>query len=300
MSSAPLVSIVLPTYDRLPYLRGAVGSVLAQTYARWELIVVDDGSADGTADWVRGIGDERVRLLARPHRGRIPVLRNEGVREARGEYVAFLDSDDAWRADKLGLQVAAHRAHPDVRWSYSGRTVVDAAGRVIPDERLAPWRPVSGRIARRLLVHEAMVALPSVLAERALLEEAGGFDESLPFSTDYDLWLRLALRAECLALPEPLVRIRLHPAQSTRDRPEVNESFIRVYRKYAGLDPDPAVRRVCRRQQGFYAMHVSRQRQRLGQRGAALRAALYALSRRPLWRPAWHALAAALLKPAAG
>ncbi|HEX5725428.1 MAG TPA: glycosyltransferase [Longimicrobiaceae bacterium] len=291
MEPAPLVSIVLITHDRLAYLREAVASVLAQTLAAWELIVLDDGSTDGSAEWVRSLADGRVRLEARPHRGRVAALRNEGVRLARGRWVAFLDSDDAWREDKLAAQVAAHRARPEVRWSYTGRTVVDAAGAVIPDARLAPFRPLAGWISRELLVHEAKVSLPTVMAERALLEEAGGFDESLPYATDYDLWLRLAVRAECLVLPEPLTRIRVHPASFTHDRPAVNASFVAVYRKFARANPAPEVRRTCRRQEAFYAVHLARQRFRRGERLAGVRAVAFALARRPFYRPAWEVLA---------
>ena len=108
MEREPLVSIVVPTYNRLAYLRQAVQSVFDQTYRQWELIVVDDGSTDGTAAYVASLGG-RVRALTLPRRGGAARARNAGVGAARGAYVAFLDSDDLWLPEKLAIQMAGLR-----------------------------------------------------------------------------------------------------------------------------------------------------------------------------------------------
>src|SRR2546421_610268 len=102
------VSVILPTYDRLPLLREAVESVRAQTWADWELVVIDDGSTDGTAEYLTELAsvDPRVRVLRRPHRGNPARLRNEAVAASTGEYVAFQDSDDVWEPEKLARQLA--------------------------------------------------------------------------------------------------------------------------------------------------------------------------------------------------
>jgi len=167
---------------------------------------------------------------------------------------------------------------------------MDGSGAPVPDAGYRPWHPHEGWIARRLLVHEAMVAVPSVLAERDLVMDAGGLDETLPFCADYDLELRLAVRAECVVVSEPLVRVRLHPGSRTRGRVEVNESFIRVYQAFAKADGTPEVRRVCRRQQAHYALWVARQRLARGERWKALRALLFILRLRPLDRGLWRAV----------
>src|SRR5215207_7618232 len=293
----PTVSIILPTYDRLALLREAVDSVRAQTFGGWELIVVDDGSEDGTAEYLEALAREepRVHAVRLPHTGRPARARNEGIARARGRWVAFLDSDDAWRADKLEKHLAAHRDHPSARWSYSGRAIMDRSGAPLPDERFRPWRPHSGRIAPLLLTHEAMAAMPSLVAERALLAEIGGFDETLPFSEDYDLELRLAARAECIAVAEPLVRVRVHEGSFTRGRVEVNESFIRVYRKFAAADGGAEVRRICRRQQAFYAVWVARGRWARGEWGRALRAVLFSMRMDPRSAAPWRLLARGLV-----
>ncbi|HYR10581.1 MAG TPA: glycosyltransferase [Longimicrobium sp.] len=285
----PTVSIVLPTYNRLALLREAVDSVRAQTFGDWELIVADDGSDDGTGEYLDALAgeDPRIVVIQLPHTANLPRIRNAAIDRARGEWVAFLDSDDAWRADKLQAHLDAHRANPSARWSYSGRSIMDAAGATLPDAHFAPWRPHSGHIARLLLTHEAMVAFPSVVVERSLLQDVGGMDEGLVFSTDYDLELRLAARAECVCIPEPLVRVRVHPASTTRGRVEVNESFIRVYAKFARADGSPDVRRICRRQQAYYARWVVRYRVAARQPVAALRAALHSLRMDPVSTVRW-------------
>jgi glycosyltransferase involved in cell wall biosynthesis len=289
----PTVSIILPTYNRLALLREAVDSVRAQTFGDWELIVADDGSDDGTAAYLDALAreDPRIVIVSLPHTADLPRIRNAAIARARGEWVAFLDSDDAWRADKLQAHLDAHRANPSARWSYSGRSIMDAAGETLPDARFAAWRPHSGYIARLLLTHEAMVAFPTVVVQRALLAEVGGMDESLVFSTDYDLELRLAARAECICIPEPLVRVRVHAGSTTRRRVEVNESFIRVYARFAAADGSPDVRRICRRQQAFYARWVARYRIAAREPIPTLRAVLFSLRMDPVATVRWLASA---------
>ena len=290
MRAAPVVSIVLPTYDRLPYLREAVASVFAQSFTDWELLLVDDGSTDGTVEWARGLGDPRVRVTALPHSGALSALRNHGIRKAAGRYVAFLDSDDAWHPAKLERQLAAMR-DAGARWSYTGYTAIDAVGQGIPAESLPPWRPLGGWILEPLLRLDASVAVPAVVVETDLLREVGGFSEGERFSEHYDLWWRLAERAEYLALAEPLAIIRLHRSTTWRD-PAVEESWLRIYARFAR--GNPRWRRVCAEQRAFFAAKLARRRRGRGERGAALRAALLALRLRPRREAGWTELFRAL------
>ena len=243
----PTVSIVLPTYNRLPLLQQAVASVLAQSFRAWELIIVDDGSEDGTTDWVRTLTDPRIRLLASEHCGRPARLRNEAIRHAHGAYIAFLDSDDLWQPDKLRTQLEALAVDPHARWGYTNHTLIDADSRALDIKKAKPWTPISGWIIERLLVHDAIVSLPSVLVERALLDEIGGFDESLAFCEDYDLWLRLADRAQVLAVPLPLTSIRVHDKSFTWGRPEVTATFARVYERFGAGHPSKTIQKLCRK-----------------------------------------------------
>ena len=286
----PLVSVVLPTYNRLSYLREAVESVRAQTMPDWELIVLDDGSTDGTVEWLAGLDDPRVHIVTAPHSGRIPQLRNQAIAEARTDWIAFIDSDDTWAPDKLARQLAFHAEHPAIRWSYTGRAMMDGDGEALPDTRFKVWRPVSGNITAKLLEHEAKIALTSVFMHRTLLSELDGFDERLAFCSDYDLWLRAAQRTECGVLGMPLVRVRVHRGNTTRDHPEVNASFIDVYKKFGRASTSTEERRICRRQEAFYAVYLGRQLAARGEGRRALRAFVHGLRRRPWFLPAWKSL----------
>jgi glycosyltransferase involved in cell wall biosynthesis len=252
----PTVSIILPTYQRLAYLQEAVESVRAQTIDGWELLVIDDGSTDGSADWIDSLGDARVRVVRQPHTGHRSVLRNIGLKQSRGEWIAFIDSDDRWEPDKLERQLAYHAANPDVEWSYTGRSVIDGDGKVRPDHLFKPWRPIGGWIVRHVLELEAMIGLPSVIVRKSLLTAVGGFDETRRWAEDYDLWLRLARRAPCGVLDAPLTVIRTHRSTSF-DRPEVDQGFMSAYRSFALTTEDEELRRRAKRREGYYAVFAA-------------------------------------------
>lgn len=208
----PLVSIILPAFNRLPYLRVAVDSVLAQTCRDWELIIADDGSGSPTREYLVGLGQPpRVKILLREHSGIPAVVRNAALREARGQYVAFLDSDDLWVPQKLEMQIARLQAHSSCRWSYTAFTQVDAQGAVLEEEARRRWVPHEGPIFEKILRNQAAFRSPSVvLAERELVMQVGGFDEQMHSAEDFDLYVRLALRSEIALVDKPLTRVRVH------------------------------------------------------------------------------------------
>jgi glycosyltransferase involved in cell wall biosynthesis len=204
----PTVSIVMPTFDRLQFLPPAIESVFAQTLTDWELIIADDGSGEDTRAYLRSIADARVRVLGLPHSGRPAVARNAALRAARGEYVAFLDSDDLWLPRKLELQVASLRRQPARRWGCTAFALVDAAGLPVAAVR-AGWPAVSGPVRDRLLT-DAVIATPSVIAARSLLEQVGPLDEELVMNDEGDLFLRFAAVSELDGVDEPLTLVRRH------------------------------------------------------------------------------------------
>src|SRR5262249_60474219 len=166
-------------------------SVYAQTFAHWELVVVDDGSNDETRRFLRSRPDPRMRVVFRAHTGVPAVARNVGIDLARGRYVAFLDSDDRWSPDKLRYQLELMSSYPGRRWSYTAVRRIDADGRVLPSSPVR-FVPYSGSILEQVLTIDAQIAMPSVMAELAFVRELGGFDEQLRFIEDYDLWARMA------------------------------------------------------------------------------------------------------------
>lgn len=195
----PLVSVIIPTRDRRDFLGEAVASVLAQRHVELELIVVDDGSRDGTAEDIAQLGS-RVRYVYQEARG-VSAARNAGARLATGVWIAFLDSDDLWLPEKLERQLAFHRAHPGVDASQTDEIWVRRGVRV---NRCRHHEKPSGDIFLPSL-WRCLVSPSAVMMKREVYREIGGFDESLPVCEDYDLWLRLGSRHPVGLLPEPLV-----------------------------------------------------------------------------------------------
>lgn len=257
-SAAPAVSVIIPTFDRLPMLRQAMESVRAQTWTDWELIVVDDGSTDGTAKYLESVADSRVRVLTIPHCGIPARVRNAALALARGEYIAFLDSDDLWPPEKLGLQLEALQAVPFARWSYTDYSLIDERGSPAPRRLEKPWVPYSGRILPQLVCYDAAVAMPTVLVDRVLMAELGGFDDTMRVCEDYDLWFRLAERADVLAIDRPLASVRHHPARMVLAPMEMDRAWLRICESVLDRVGDPAVRRACRREAARRAWRVGR------------------------------------------
>lgn len=229
---SPAVSIILPTFNRLQFLRLAVDSVFSQTFTDWELIIADDGSGGETLAFLAQLESvPRVRLLRLVHTGNPSAVRNAGIRQARGRYVAFLDSDDAWLPNKLQVQLAAHADCAKRRWSYTALARVDDVGRPMRDGLGLNWAPHEGDIFGPLLTLNAAVATPSVMVERQLLEDAGEFDEQQLYFEDYDLWLRLSLLSDVILVNVPLVLVRNHREHYSADRVAVYEARFRLLNK---------------------------------------------------------------------
>ena len=251
----PLVSIVLPAFNRAGYLRSAIESVLAQSLTSWEMIVADDGSGPEAAEFLRGLGDPRIRVLWLAHSGNPSVARNAALRDARGTYVAFLDSDDLWAPNKLEAQTAAQRARGQCHWSFTNVEWIDAAGGLMPPRET--FVPHEGRIVEALLTIDAYIALPTVLVERRLLDEAGLFDEELRFGEDYDLWLRLATRSDVVAVTDKLTRVRLHADNHSHDRRSFYRDWLRLYEKAGTRTSDPRLLDICRRKRAALAVGLA-------------------------------------------
>ncbi|MGH8214750.1 MAG: glycosyltransferase family 2 protein [Rhodanobacteraceae bacterium] len=288
----PEVSIILPTWNRLPLLRKAVASVLAQTYRDFELIVADDGSTDGTRNYLEAIADPRVRPIWLEHRGDLTSARSAGLRHVHGEWVAFLDSDDLWLPEKLALQRQRLAENPSCRWSYTGYLLVDADERPLPERSRLLRRPVSGHILEPLLKFEVAVAVQAMLVQHSLIDEIGGFDEMIPIRSDYDFALRLAARSEVCALPENLTWVREHAGRTTAHLRHV-DLYVhqeRIFRKAAAAATNAGIRSLCLRQCGTQlagqAGALSREGSHRAALGALVRAARVAPFSKALWRAA--------------
>ena len=215
----PLVSIVLPTFGRLHYLRLTVDCIRRQSFEDWELLVADDGSDADTREYLRALATEsRVKVIWLEHTGVPAIARNAALREARGKYVAFLDSDDLWKPQKLARQIQTLQARPECQWSYTGFSQIDASGQILLNAPHGRWVPCEGWIFESLLVGPFLpIRTPSVLAKRELIARCGGFDEAIRSGEDYDLWLRLALESQVAVVDEPLVEVRRHEENYSHD-----------------------------------------------------------------------------------
>jgi len=244
----PSVSIIMPTYNRMQFLPAAIESVLAQTFADWELLIADDGSDGETRAYLRSLKDPRIKLIFHSHTGRPAVISNVALRTAQGQYVAFLDSDDVWLPRKLEAQIESLTRHASRKWSYTRFAFIDSSGRLNTSLRYRERAAPSGWILEKLLRSEAVIAQPSVVVRREVLQELGAFDEEFTMCYDDDLWFRLAAHSEIDGVDEPLTLIRRHAnhsgsdAQAWRDRRRVFEKTLRANRD-ASLDP--VLRKLC-------------------------------------------------------
>jgi glycosyltransferase involved in cell wall biosynthesis len=198
MANHPLVSVVIPTYNRAWILTEAIKSVLSQTFENYELIVVDDGSTDNTRLLLDSFKD--IRAISQKNKG-VSAARNSGIEAAAGDYLAFLDSDDLWLPEKLASQMAFFKTHPEAMICQTQEIWIRNGRRINPKRR---HRKASGMFFERSL-DLCLVSPSAVIIKKDLLDDVGRFDEMLPACEDYDLWLRIGARYPVFLVDKPLV-----------------------------------------------------------------------------------------------
>lgn len=189
--SGSLVSVVIPTYNHARFLERALQSVLDQTHVTWEVIVVDNHSTDNTDEVMTKFPDPRIRHLKIHNKGVIAASRNMGVREAKGDWVAFLDSDDWWTKTKL--EVCLQRAHEDFDLVYHDLEIMSEESRLFLRKVINSWQ-VTKPVLIDLLVRGNAIATSSVVVRREILSQVNGMNESVDMvaAEDYNTWLRIA------------------------------------------------------------------------------------------------------------
>ena len=229
------ISIIMPCFNAASTLPASVGSVLAQTFADWELIAVDDGSTDGTLSWLQAHPDERIRPLSQANRG-VSAARNAGFAIAQGAYVAFLDADDTWAADFLEKMLVTLQAHPDAALAYCGWQNVG-----VPGGRGEPFVPPDYENASKAETLFAGCRWPihAALVKRAAILAAGGFDPALKNAEDYALWLRIATTAPIARVPEVLAFYHFHgAAQASSNKARAALHHLHAQQHYLAKNPD--------------------------------------------------------------
>ena len=224
-SKTPLVSVIIPTYNRGWAIAEAVDSVLKQDFSDYELIVVDDGSTDNTADILQSYGSA-ITVIYQSNKG-VSAARNTGIGASAGQLIAFLDSDDLWLPRKLSRQVAFFETHPDAMINQTQEQWIRNGVRVNPRNR---HHKFSGMIFERSL-ELCLVSPSAVMVRRHLFETVGMFDIDLPACEDYDLWLRVSCRYPVYLIDIPLIIKRGgHDDQLSR-APGLDKFRIRALQK---------------------------------------------------------------------
>ena len=240
----PEVSVIIPTHNRRAMVREAIDSVLAQTLASFELIVVDDGSSDGSGGDLAQLAVDRgenIRIEHTENRGPA-AARNRGVAMARAPLIAFLDSDDLWLPEKLERHLEFMRENPGCAISQTDETWIRNGRRVNPGMR---HRKRAGDFFVDSL-RTCLVSPSAVLMRKELLDSIGGFDEDMRAAEDYDLWLRIQVEHEIGLLDEPLTTRRGgHPDQLSAATPAIDRFRILALAKLLGRDSLSQERRLA-------------------------------------------------------
>lgn len=235
------VTVIIPTYNRAHLVTDAIESVFAQTFKDYEIIIVDDGSTDRTAELIGGKYAGRLKLIAQTNQG-ISSARNRGIQEAKGKYIAFLDSDDKWLPEKLAKQVAYMEANPQLGFSctkfraYEINLTKSRAPQTAPNYRYGPTG-FSNKFAD-LLISKNFIPTSTVMVRRDCFAAVGIYDESIPCYEDFDLWLRLAKRYPYDLLDELLVEYREHSQNTSKNDSKVHEGLWVLYSKILDLYRD--------------------------------------------------------------
>ncbi len=225
--SQPAVSVLIPSYNHARFLPATLKSVFDQTFTNYEIVVVDDGSTDGSVELLGSYGT-RIRLFTQSNCGTYPTL-NRCIAESRGCYLAILNSDDLWAPTKLEKQVALLEAQPQVGLVHTDGRFIDAEGQVLAGNPLGfEWpRTPSGNIIEALVRCNKIIA-SSVLVRRECFERLGGFREDLFGSGDWEMWFRIALEYDIAFIDEPLTFYRVHGANASFQHRRVYEDDVRV------------------------------------------------------------------------
>ncbi|MAL98987.1 MAG: hypothetical protein CL583_11135 [Alteromonadaceae bacterium] len=289
----PLVSVVIATYNMGRYLPEAINSVLDQTWQNLEVVVVDDGSKDDTAERMVAFESEpRVRYLPTENRGQ-PKAKNRGLKEAHGQFIAFCDADDLWKPEKLAVQMPLFE-DPKVGVVYSEVSYIDKDG--VEVDKSIPYQRHSGWVTDHLVIKN-FVPFGTAVIRRACLEQDGMFDEELPMGIDWDLWLRYSVRWQFRYSPEITYIYRIWEGQMSKNYRGRYENAFRILEKFLTNHPNAISSKLQSRAwadmyigRGMSVAHAEKKFLE------PLRDVLWSLRYDAMSWPAWKALAKLLLR----
>lgn len=230
----PVISVAIPVYNGERTIRETIASVLNQTLTDFELLIIDDGSTDSTSAIAASFTDPRIKLLSYPNAG-LAASRNRGIREAKGEFISFIDTDDLWTPDKLESQYQALRENPEAVLAYSWTDCIDAAGNFF---RRGSHFTVNGNVYAHILVNNFIESGSNVLIRRSVFEEVGLFDESLKAAEDQDMWIRIAARYPVVAVPKPQILYRVSQTSMSANIVQQAKEATRMIQKGYSQAPE--------------------------------------------------------------
>lgn len=282
------VTVVVPTHNRRQLVPQAIASILQQRGVSIELVVVDDGSTDGTGPWLDRIAaeDARIKVIHHARPRFISTARNVGIAHASGRWVAFCDDDDFWAPDKLTTQLGALRTS-SARWGCTGVVVVDERLEIIGHHNVE-----GGEVLADLLEANTIPTGSSTIAELSLLREVGGFDPALPGSEDWDMWIRLAQHSPLAAADRPLIAYRLGLQTLSMDVHRMRTGRSIIVERYAAL----ATECGARPGEAMHERYLAKQLLRAGSRRQAASIFTTLAFKHRRWRELPRA-AAALVAP---
>ena len=221
------VSVIVPAYNAMTYLSKTIDSVLEQTFTDFEVIIVYDGSSDDIEKWVDTITDNRVRLIHQINQG-ASIARNNGIAHAKGDYIAFLDSDDLWEPTKLEKQVNCLDNNPDTGLVYSWISSIDANGNYRGKIYASH---TEGSVWEKLIENNIVRSCSAAIVRRECFEKLGVFDTSLKFAEDWEMWIRIASSYSFAVIKEPLVYYRHHSNNKSKNYIKKVDNFRIIIEK---------------------------------------------------------------------
>jgi glycosyltransferase involved in cell wall biosynthesis len=273
----PLVSVIIPTFNRLDLLRETLQSVRSQTFRDFEIIVVDDGSTDGSGEWLKS--QEDLRVVSQPNSG-IATSRNNGAARARGSWLAFLDHDDLWATDKLEVQVQLIKEDPEVALVATKHVRL---GKRFREPRHPRW------IKGDLLVKaysESFIHTSSVMIRKDVFEHIGGFPPQYRFADEFHVWLAIARDYPIAYIDRPLVLIRFYESNTSHDRVGVRTDTYDILQKH--YDPQRIPRRIYLRTMSDHDISFGRAYLKAGNPAEALKWFARSVQRTPLRPRSWR------------
>ncbi len=267
----PLISVIIPVYNGARTIRETISSVLAQSFEDLEIIVINDGSTDNTAEILANLPNPKIKVYSFPNAGP-SASRNRGFRLSAGNYIAYLDADDLWAKDKLKKQFQALQQHPAAGVAYCWTHHIDESGQFV---RPGGKHQAEGNVMGHLLLNNILEHGSNPLIRRQAVAEVGGFDETLRTAEDWDFYIRLAARYEFVVVKKPLIYYRQSPYSCSANVARTEKDALAVLERVFKEAP-PSLRHLkIQSQANTYAYLIFKAFDGVIERKKSLKAASY-------------------------